>query len=83
MTKTEFKKQYKSLMQDVKEGYYGLTEALDEMWCDFNDIQETAEDRWKEIKHQRTLAKQLEKEMVDGVGWERMHELVLKMRRDV
>ena len=53
MRKSQFSNLLKGLFKDMKEGYYGTTEMIDEIWTHFEDEQSRNEELWKEVQRLR------------------------------
>lgn len=53
MKKSEFIKLFKGLTKDIKEGYYGQAEMIDEIWDYFNNEQMRNKELWKEVQRLR------------------------------
>lgn len=53
MTKREFNKMFKQLIDESRDGFYGYKEMRDELWHHYDNEQMRNKELWKEVKRLR------------------------------
>lgn len=53
MRKRDFISRFKNMKKDIKDGYYGFDELIDECWSYVQEEQWRNKDLWKEVKKLR------------------------------